>query len=176
MLVVPFYPVYVRAHDICAATLAIICQCTATPCCSVLCPLMPAARWLGGVDALTSDGDELRKSVEFATACGAYVTQVSRVLVDGLMLGLEHNRLRAGCSACLVIVPGTHCSPQPDIKSACSQMLTRDTHIILFCILHLQGLGAIAPQPDEADIEQFLSTIRDYPTPPREYFDIEAKV
>ena len=40
----------------------------------------------------------------------------------------------------------------------------------------LQGPGAIAPQPDEADIEEFLSTIRDYPTPPREYFDIEAKV
>ncbi len=40
----------------------------------------------------------------------------------------------------------------------------------------VQGPGAIAPQPDEADIEEFLSTIRDYPTPPREYFDIEAKV
>jgi len=39
-----------------------------------------------------------------------------------------------------------------------------------------QGPGAIAPQPDESDIEEFLSTIRDYPTPPREYFDIEAKV
>jgi len=67
----------------------------------------------GGLDGLTRDADELRKSVEFATACGAYVTQ---------------------------------------------------------------GPGAIAPQGDEADIEEFLSTVRDYPTPPREYFDIEAKV
>ena len=41
-------------------------------------PYMTTTCCAGGVDALTSDGDELRKSVEFATACGAYVTQVSR--------------------------------------------------------------------------------------------------
>ena len=39
---------------------------------------MAVLRCIGGVEALTSDGDELRKSVEFATACGAYVTQVGR--------------------------------------------------------------------------------------------------
>ena len=32
-------------------------------------------RRAGGVDALVSDAVELRKAVEFATACGAYVTQ-----------------------------------------------------------------------------------------------------
>ena len=76
-------------------------------------PAHRLARCAGGLDGLTRDADELRKSVEFATACGAYVTQ---------------------------------------------------------------GPGAIAPQGDEADIEEFLSTVRAYPTPPREYFDIEAKV
>ena len=53
---------------------------------------------------------------------------------------------------------------------------TKELILVLNASDALQGPGAIAPQPDEADIEEFLSTIRDYPTPPREYFDIEAKV
>lgn len=36
---------------------------------------MVACCCAGGLDALTTDKDELRKSVEFATACGAFVTQ-----------------------------------------------------------------------------------------------------
>ena len=65
-------------------------------------PLSLSLECAGGVDGLTSDSEELRKSVEFATACGAYVTQVDiRRSPIGQPLGMHR-------ALCLhdIMVPG----------------------------------------------------------------------
>lgn len=40
----------------------------------------------GGLKALVGDAEELRKAVEFGTACGAFVTQVRTNLMLGRLL------------------------------------------------------------------------------------------
>ena len=108
-----------------------------------------AAPHAGGLKALVGDAEELRKAVEFGTACGAFVTQV--------------------CSATTCHIGVTHAGQSHEDTAH-----KRNMTCMLTSTLTLQGPGAIEPQPTEADIAQFLGKNWDFETPPAEYFDLRT--